>query len=55
MPASEVPFEGRTNYRDEFTGHQEEATAVDQSAVSDVAQPGDNVLGFVLHFRRQPN
>ena len=45
---SEAPFDGRTNYRDEFTGHQEQPTVVEQSEAPDVAQPEDTVLGFAF-------
>jgi len=43
---SNVPFDGRTNYRDEFTGHVEEPAA---GAVPDAtAQPEDALAGLVL-------
>lgn len=38
---SEAPFDARTNYRDEFTGRQQERAAIEQPAV-----PEDTVLGL---------
>jgi len=46
-----APFDGRTNYRDEFTGRQKEPTAVEKSVVPDVAEPEDIAPGFVLQLR----
>jgi len=47
---SEAPFDGRTNYRDEFTGRREEPEAIQQAVASDGAESTDAVLGSVLQL-----
>jgi len=45
--ASEAPFDGRTNYRDEFTGRRDESGSIQQTVAPDGAA---SVLGSVLQL-----
>ena len=49
MGTSDAPFDGRTNYRDEFTAGRNAADAK-QPAETAAAQPDDTVVGLVLRY-----